>query len=192
FYEWFQNVINYACKVRWNQRPPVPNCQYRHDGHMAQFGLSNGPRHLHAANVTSIGWGKSYQKKLTTEECIVHDEDVNAAAGIFWSLIESSLPLEVTTPVIELQKLNIPRLASRYVNPGSGFKLTIDEMEYNFFNFEQAPPEVDLTQGYSVSVFFIIMYGFLETDKRPGGPTLISVIPPGHLTSLWEGLKLIL
>ncbi|THV06841.1 hypothetical protein K435DRAFT_789283 [Dendrothele bispora CBS 962.96] len=116
FYEWFQNVINYACKVRQNQQPATaPTCSYC-DKHWV---------------------GKELSKKLTTEECIVHDED-NAAA-------------EVTTPVIEeLQKLNIPRLVSRYVNPGSGFKLTIDEMEYNFFNFEQAPPEVDLTQGYSV------------------------------------------
>ncbi|THU85628.1 hypothetical protein K435DRAFT_685207, partial [Dendrothele bispora CBS 962.96] len=114
------------------------------------------------------GWGKSYQKKLTTEECI-YDEDVNAAAGILWSLIESSLVSEVTTPVIEeLQKLNIPRLVSRYlvcvISPGSGLKLTIDGLEYNFSNFEQALLEVYLTQGYSVLVFFIIM-GFLKLIK---------------------------
>lgn len=81
---------------------------------MTQIGVNTGPRHAR-----QLGYAKSYQKKLTEDQCTAHDEDVNGAAGIFWSLILSTMPTEVTTPIVkDLQENKIPHLATRFLEPG--------------------------------------------------------------------------
>ena len=84
---------------------------------MTQFGINQGNR-----SACRVGYAQSYKAKLSLsdEECMAHDKDVIGAAGIFWSLILFSFPIEVTAPVVqELQKQEIPHLASRYIKPGS-------------------------------------------------------------------------
>lgn len=82
---------------------------------MAQFGINAGSR-----SARRIGFAKSYRTSLLSDtERMMHDEDINGAAGIFWSLILSSMPTEVTTPVIQkLQDNDIPHIASQFVEPG--------------------------------------------------------------------------
>lgn len=81
---------------------------------MTQVGINTGPRHAR-----QLGYGKSYQAKLSEDECRIHDEDVNGASGIFWSLILSTMPVEVTESAVQdLRENNIPHLATRFIEPG--------------------------------------------------------------------------
>ncbi|KAL0060974.1 hypothetical protein AAF712_012205 [Marasmius tenuissimus] len=90
-----------------------------HEGIMTQIGLTNGARDKSKKRTPSTGictgWGVSYKKEYPREECVAHDEDVVAVSSIFWSLIMSMMPSEVTSPVREqLEKHSIPHLASRW------------------------------------------------------------------------------
>ena len=90
---------------------------------MSQFSLTQGGRHL-PAHSRILGYGKSYQKNLTDNEKIAHDEDVVAVSAIFWSLWLSAMPMEVTSPVVKaLEDVNLPRMASNHVPPGDLFLL---------------------------------------------------------------------
>ncbi|KAF9061365.1 hypothetical protein BDP27DRAFT_1235445, partial [Rhodocollybia butyracea] len=116
-----------------------------HEGSMTQVGINTGPCHCR-----QLGLAKSYQAKLSEEECTAHDEDINGAAGIFWSLILSMMPTEITGPAVrELHENKIPHLATRFVEPGKGFKLTLGNKAVIFSEASRAPPEVYLTKGYS-------------------------------------------
>lgn len=82
---------------------------------MTQIGINTGPRHCR-----QLGLAKSYQATLSNEDYIAHDEDVNGAAGIFWSLILSMMPTEVTEPVVDaLDKNSIPHFQTQFIEPGS-------------------------------------------------------------------------
>ncbi|KAF5367254.1 hypothetical protein D9757_011697 [Collybiopsis confluens] len=138
FYRWLVNVIDYACDVRRNQRP-------NHPGQMTQVGLSMGSRHKRRgpASAKQYGWAKK----------TAHDEDVIAASGIMWSLTTMMMPAEVTEPVVKtLSELDIPRLATRYVQPGKGFRLELDGRQVVFPDVSRLPPEIYLTRGYSAWV----------------------------------------
>ncbi|KAE9385512.1 hypothetical protein BT96DRAFT_840611 [Gymnopus androsaceus JB14] len=107
-----------------------------HEGHMAQFGINGGPR-----NARQLGWAKSYKTTLSNVQFTAHDTDVIGAAGIFWSLILSSMPTEVTEHVIKkLQQNEIPHIASRFVEPGQGFHVELGETQVIFPNASHAPP----------------------------------------------------
>lgn len=81
---------------------------------MTQIGINTGPRHRR-----QLGLAKSYQATLSNEDCIAHDEDVNGAAGIFWSMILSMMPTEVTEPVVAaLQNNSIPHFQTQFIEPG--------------------------------------------------------------------------
>lgn len=92
--------------------------QPTHPGHMAQAGLTMGARHI-PKTARQVGWGKSYQKNLSDSEKTDHDTDTIAAAAILWSIIRSTMPTEVTDPVVQLlSDHSVPHMASRYVEPG--------------------------------------------------------------------------
>ncbi|EEB86865.1 hypothetical protein MPER_16027, partial [Moniliophthora perniciosa FA553] len=151
FYDWLKTVIEFACQVQKNQCEKDPRTQrYGHDGHMAQFGLTLGARSKRPATGAMIGWGVSYTLKLAHEAHVAHDQDVIAAAAVFWSLIMSMMPSEVTKPILKtLQESHIPQMASRYIEEGQGFTLTLNGKEYHFPNANRGPPELYLTRGYS-------------------------------------------
>ena len=80
---------------------------------MSQFGMNCGSR-----SARSIGYAKSYKTHLPLkpEDYVAHDTDIIGAAGIFWSLILSSMPTEVTSLVTEkLEENAMPHLASQHV-----------------------------------------------------------------------------
>ncbi|KAF9066237.1 hypothetical protein BDP27DRAFT_1227810 [Rhodocollybia butyracea] len=144
FYDWIVGVIDYACDVRRDQRP-------NHPGHMAQAGLTMGARHI-PKTARRVGWGKSYSKKLSDESKTVHDGDTIAAAGLLWSIILTTMPTEVTKPVIRtLSDNKVPHMASQYVLPGKGFHLELGGRHIVFPDVNRSPPEIYLTRGYSAS-----------------------------------------
>ncbi|KAJ3726396.1 hypothetical protein DFJ43DRAFT_1002177 [Lentinula guzmanii] len=145
FYQWLLDMILYAINVRKNTRPPDPRVRDGHEGSMTQFGISEGSR-----SARQIGYAKSYKTKLTHNDYRAHDEDANAAGGIFWSLARSSMPTEVIDPVVHtLQENHIPHLASNFVAAGKGYRLQLGEAEVIFPEASRAPPELYLTRGYS-------------------------------------------
>ena len=81
---------------------------------MTQMGINNGPRHAR-----QVGWAKSYNKILTLEDMIAHDEDIIGATSLMWAIMRSLLPVEVVRE-IETGLLQdwVPRIASRNVADG--------------------------------------------------------------------------
>ncbi|KAH7870033.1 uncharacterized protein C8R40DRAFT_1017286, partial [Lentinula edodes] len=142
FYSWLAEVIEFGCYYRRNQRPT-------HPGIMAQVGLTMGARHI-PASMRKVGYGTSYYRKLSDESKQLHDEDAIAASGIFWSMALSTMPAEVTAPMVEiLSNCNIPHMATQYVAPGKGFHLQIGERHMIYPNVNRAPPELYMISGYS-------------------------------------------
>lgn len=92
---------------------------------MAQVGLTLGARHI-PKTARRVGWGQSYSKNLSNETKTAHDQDTIAAAGLLWSIILTTMPVEVTKPVIQtLSDNNVPHMASRYISPGMFFAFPI-------------------------------------------------------------------
>ncbi|KAJ3747075.1 hypothetical protein DFH05DRAFT_1391946 [Lentinula detonsa] len=150
FYHWLAMVIEFACYGYRNQR-------VSHPGHMAQVALTLGARHIPASDC-EVGWGVSYYKKLSNEVKISHDEDVIAASGIFWSMIMSTMPAEVTQPMVEiLSDQKVPHMATRWIAPGKGFHLQLENRHYVFPNVNCSPPELFLTKGYLAYVIIFIL-----------------------------------
>ncbi|KAJ3991962.1 hypothetical protein F5050DRAFT_1580479, partial [Lentinula boryana] len=136
-----------------------------HPGHMAQVALTLGARHIPASD-REVGWGVSYYKKLSDEIKISHDEDVIAASGIFWSMIMSTMPAEVTRPMVEiLSDQKVPHMATRVDCTwydslfviGKGFHLQLEDRHYVFPNVNRSPPELFLTKGYSAYVIIFTL-----------------------------------
>lgn len=85
---------------------------------MAQVGLTLGARNIPAA-ARYVGYGVSYNCKLSDESKVEHDEDVCAASGIVWSMMGAALPVEVIQPITAiLRAADIPHLGTRWVKPG--------------------------------------------------------------------------
>ncbi|KAK7049483.1 hypothetical protein VNI00_005514 [Paramarasmius palmivorus] len=145
-YQWIRSVV-----------------ELTHEGEMTQFGLTNGSRHTRHhksekgrqipadATITSFGWGVSYRKKLLEEDCRAHDADVNGAGGIVWSLIAATMPQSVIQEVTSKLSLHkVPHLVSRYIAPGKGYRIKLNEREYVFPDADRAPPpQLFMTWGYS-------------------------------------------
>jgi hypothetical protein len=94
--------------------------QPTHPGHMAQFGLNAGARH-----VCALGQAKSYTKDLDQGTRINHDTDVIGAVSITWSLIRSVMPIEVLGEVDRALELDgMPRLATRDVCESKLFSIS--------------------------------------------------------------------
>ena len=90
--------------------------QPTHPGSMQQIGYNTGPRHARA-----LGLAKSYSRVLTESQRVAHDQDVIGAASFVWALVKSVAPVETTQPVEnEMDKVNIPCLATHDVAPGMG------------------------------------------------------------------------
>ncbi|KAL0057975.1 hypothetical protein AAF712_015369 [Marasmius tenuissimus] len=180
FYKFLKSVVVLASTKRRNQRPIEARQKSNgHEGIMTQIGLTNGARDKRTPSTGSCtSWGVSYKRKYPEEDCIAHDEDVVAVSSIFWSLILSMMPREVTAPVKEqLESHSMPHLASRYVEPGRGFSLDLNGKSYDFPLAERAPPEVYLTQGYSAWSHTdrkYAPYAFNLTAAREQGETLTS------------------
>ncbi|KAJ3980269.1 hypothetical protein F5890DRAFT_1468398 [Lentinula detonsa] len=106
FYNWMAGVVDFGCDYRRNQRPT-------HPGVMSQVGVTLGARHIPASQ-RQLGYGVSYYHKLSDEVKATHNEDVVAASGIFWSMAISTMPTEVTAPMIKnLSECGIPHMATR-------------------------------------------------------------------------------
>ncbi|KAF9062969.1 hypothetical protein BDP27DRAFT_1232872, partial [Rhodocollybia butyracea] len=90
---------------------------------------------------------------LSDELKTAHDEDTITASGLFWSIILTTMPTEVTKPVIQtLSDNDVPHMASRYVSPaipGKGFHLELGGRHIVFPDVSRSPPEIYLTRGYS-------------------------------------------
>lgn len=122
-YNWLRNVVDEACRVRNNVRVsihgviiwlPANAMQPQHSGIMTQAGLNMGQR-----NARVLGPALSYNKKLnlSTEECVAHDSDVIGATSLFWNIIASTVPTEVTAEV-EKSLEDLPRLHTRNIAEG--------------------------------------------------------------------------
>ncbi|TDL13220.1 hypothetical protein BD410DRAFT_847188 [Rickenella mellea] len=85
-----------------------------------------------ARHARVLGWAKSFTKNLEQAEMVQQDNDVIAAAGITWSLIKSCMP----------------NIATRNVDPGTGFQFNLDGKEYSFPLEERSPPEAYMACGY--------------------------------------------
>ncbi|KIK63239.1 hypothetical protein GYMLUDRAFT_163704, partial [Collybiopsis luxurians FD-317 M1] len=121
-----------------------------HEGHMAQFSLTQGAQHI-PAHAKQLSYGVSYIKNLTDGIKIEHDEDVIGISAILWNLILSTMPMEITQPIIEeLANTSVPHMASKWVQPGKGYHLKMGNLQYIFGGASRSPPEVYLTWGYSV------------------------------------------
>ncbi|KAF8179186.1 hypothetical protein BJ912DRAFT_1045174 [Pholiota molesta] len=141
-YTWLTEVVHEACNERRNVRPT-------HPGHMAQFGLNAGARH-----VCALGQAKSYTKDLDQGTRINHDTDVIGAVSITWSLIRSVMPIEVLGEVDRALELDgMPRLATRDVCESHGFHIKSNGVVYTFPTAERAPPEAYLAVGYQAWAF---------------------------------------
>ncbi|KAI4293839.1 hypothetical protein EV715DRAFT_213942, partial [Schizophyllum commune] len=119
------------------------------EGRMAQMGINNGPRHAQC-----VGWAKSYVKTLTIDDMIAHDEDIIGATSLMWAIMRSLLPVEVIREIESgLLQDWVPRIASRNVADGDGYRITIGERTYSFPSIERGPPTAYISRGYSASVY---------------------------------------
>ncbi|KAJ7656713.1 hypothetical protein DFH06DRAFT_1198319 [Mycena polygramma] len=137
-FPWLEKVIVAACWERRNVRPT-------HDGTLVQVGWNAGPRHARV-----FGLAKSYTKHLPAETAVDHDEDAIAAMTLTWSACKAFLPTEVTSEIEKhLETAGLPRMATRQVPPGEGYRFNIAGHEFAFPTFERAPSEGMFSQDYS-------------------------------------------
>ncbi|KAJ7573170.1 hypothetical protein C8J56DRAFT_1173958 [Mycena floridula] len=134
--DWLEAVILTACRYRRNQRP-------NHAGQMVQIGLTMGARHA-----TILGWGKSYRVQVDDRTRIAQDTDLIGALSIFWALVRSVFPVDITSEVDRLIEEDYPSLASRDIPPGDGYQIMIKDKIYEFKTAARAPPEGIATVGY--------------------------------------------
>ncbi|KAK7015973.1 hypothetical protein R3P38DRAFT_2615944 [Favolaschia claudopus] len=139
--EWFQRTIDDAVDERRNVRPS-------HPGSMVQIGWNAGPFHARV-----FGLAKSYTKNLNEETRTAHDLDAIAAINVAWALTKAVTPTDVTRIIEEaLAASGMPRIATRDVPEGTGFRLVLGDMIYSFPLYDRAPPEGYLTRDYSASL----------------------------------------
>ncbi|KAK7045248.1 hypothetical protein R3P38DRAFT_3347404 [Favolaschia claudopus] len=139
--EWYQHTIEHACAERRDVRP-------NHPGHMAQVGYNAGPFHARV-----FGTAKSYTKNLDEETRTEHDLDAIAAITILWALAKALAPADITEAIEKtLADSGMPRIATRDVPPGTGYRIILDGQTYLFPFFDRSPPEGYLTIDYSASL----------------------------------------
>lgn len=134
---------------------------------MAQFGINTGPWHAR-----SLGWAKSFTRKLSDDAKAAKDEEVIGASSIVWSLLTYCMPVPITEHIEKvLAEEGLPRAASANVPPGEwlslngghhladydiGTTFTIKRISRDpenplpdlTFKYERGPPEVYLSRAY--------------------------------------------
>ncbi|KAJ7924797.1 hypothetical protein B0H13DRAFT_1601310, partial [Mycena leptocephala] len=114
-------------------------------GTMVQVGWNMGPRHAR-----EYGLAKSYTINLDRDTTVDHDGDVAAAMTLTWGICKSFLPVDLTGSIEEnLQTSGLPRIATRSIGEGTGYRIRLDGREYCFPLIERAPPEGLVTRDYS-------------------------------------------
>ncbi|KII89573.1 hypothetical protein PLICRDRAFT_107512, partial [Plicaturopsis crispa FD-325 SS-3] len=122
-----------------------------HAGHMAQIGLNMGQR-----DARLLGWAKSFTKKLDAPTMILHDEEIIGAVSLIWGLIKAVSLEEVIAQVEEqLEADGFPRIATRNVAEGTGFKVELGGKIYEFPYAERAPPKTYMSVGYVAYVSYM-------------------------------------
>ncbi|KAI0315737.1 hypothetical protein OF83DRAFT_1061567 [Amylostereum chailletii] len=120
--------------------------QPTHNGQLVQLGWNAGPRHAHI-------WGLavSYTARSLEEHTYkAHDQDAVAALSLAWAFVDKLMPAEIVEPVDrELEALGMPRMATRHVGEGPGWRFVLDSKTYEFPLAERAPPEGYMAQGYT-------------------------------------------
>ncbi|KAF9246836.1 hypothetical protein BU15DRAFT_25346, partial [Melanogaster broomeanus] len=102
-----------------------------------------------ARNARVLGWAKAYCKNLDRATQVMHDQEVIGATSMAWGLIKSVVPSEITDHILKrLEEEGLPSLATRNIDEGPGFALTLDGCTYTFPQAERAPPETYLARGY--------------------------------------------
>ncbi|KAF8177336.1 hypothetical protein K438DRAFT_1606496, partial [Mycena galopus ATCC 62051] len=123
-----------------------------HPGTMVQVGWNTGPRHARV-----FGLAKSYTRNLDHETAIDHDRDVIAAMTLTWSLAKSLLPTEMIAEVTAaVGETGLPKMATRNIGEGTGYRMSIGDMDYDFPLYDRAPCEGLLTQNYSSCVDLLL------------------------------------
>ncbi|KAI0038399.1 hypothetical protein FA95DRAFT_1567767 [Auriscalpium vulgare] len=142
FYRWLTGVIEQACDVRRDVRP-------NHAGKMTQLGFNAGPRHARV-----WGPGVSFAKQLDAATKTAQDQEAVAAFSIFWAIAEALAPCELIDPINStLEDIGMPRLATRQVSEGTGWRATLEDGKtYEFPCAQRAPPEGYMALDYSAPV----------------------------------------
>ncbi|KAJ7340635.1 hypothetical protein DFH08DRAFT_704325, partial [Mycena albidolilacea] len=120
-----------------------------HPGVMTQAGYSASPRHARI-----FGLAKSYNKALDSAMMVQHDKDVISAMSLTWSVYRSFLPTDLISKINRyLDNARMPTMATQNVEPGLGYRLTFQDKELVFPNFEHGPSEFIVSQDYSAYVY---------------------------------------
>ncbi|KAJ6450647.1 hypothetical protein C8R45DRAFT_848919, partial [Mycena sanguinolenta] len=118
-------------------------------GKMTQSGYNAGRR-----DARVFGPAKGYTVNLDAETMIDHDKDTIGASSIMWNLAIPVVLSEVITAITEaVGEIGLPRIATRNVAEGTGYRLTLAGKHYDFPLQDRAPCEVVLTQNYSSYAF---------------------------------------
>jgi len=80
---------------------------------MAQIGLNMGSRHARI-----LGWAKSFNHELTTEEMIDEDTDLLGAMSLFWAIVKANIPEDIIQPTQDLLDSGFPSMATRNIPQG--------------------------------------------------------------------------
>ncbi|KAJ6458554.1 hypothetical protein C8R45DRAFT_1110079 [Mycena sanguinolenta] len=97
------------------------NVRPRHDGEMVQVGWNSGPFHARF-----FGFAVSFERDIDQSTATHHDIDAIAVGDI-----------------------GLPKLATRNVAEGTGYRISIGSKEYDFPLHERAPCEGLFTQNYA-------------------------------------------
>ncbi|KAF8173211.1 hypothetical protein K438DRAFT_1611016, partial [Mycena galopus ATCC 62051] len=138
-------------------------------GTMVQIGWNTGPRHARV-----FGLAKSYTRNLDHHTAIDHDQDVIAAMTLTWSLAKSLLPIEMIAEVTAaVRETGLPKMVTRNISEGrqnsvlllhqffiatvgTGYRMSVDDKDYDFPLYDRAPCEGILTQNYSSCVDLLL------------------------------------
>ncbi|KAJ7228015.1 hypothetical protein B0H12DRAFT_1030158, partial [Mycena haematopus] len=114
-------------------------------GEMVQVGWNSGPFHARA-----FGLAVSFRKKLDQPTATQHDTDAIGAMTMTWTLADAFLPTEVITDTTEaVGEIGLPRMATRNVSEGPGYRISIGNREFDFPFHERAPCEGLFTKNYA-------------------------------------------
>ncbi|KAJ7867301.1 hypothetical protein B0H13DRAFT_1724908 [Mycena leptocephala] len=114
-------------------------------GVMVQVGFNAGPRHAQV-----FGLAKSYAKRVDDITKAEHDNNIIAATTVVWGVAKAWLPANITAQIdSKLLETGMPRMATRNISEGRGFRINLGGCEYSFPSVERAPPEAYLTLDYS-------------------------------------------
>ncbi|KAF8145241.1 hypothetical protein K438DRAFT_1630451 [Mycena galopus ATCC 62051] len=126
--------------------------QPTHPGKMVQVGWNAGPRHARI-----FGLAKSYTTNIDQEVAIEHDQDVITALTLTWIIAKAFLPMEMISSITDaVGEIGLPRLATRNIAEGTGYRLNLGGKHYEFPLYECAPCEGLLTQNYASYVYWLL------------------------------------